>query len=211
MTVSTQTASQNAESRPISPPPASVVAELGEGAFLVEQASNRLICRRAASCLLLPEPGDMVLLAPAGEDIYLLAVLERAAVTPGQWRFEGDAAIGSTGSLQLAAAHTLSLDGHAFTLRADDGEITVENLRYTGVLIQAAAGSLRLIGQACETIVDRITQLTKFSLRRVTQIDQVRAGQLDYEGADRVRIRGKYAAVTAKSLIKAKAKQVHIG
>ncbi|KAF0811585.1 hypothetical protein IGB42_03971 [Andreprevotia sp. IGB-42] len=192
--------------------PASVIADLGDGTFLVEQAGRGLTCRRAASCLLLPETGDQVLLAAAGSaGIYLLAVLERAGNTPARLQLDGDAIIGSTGALHLQAAQKLSLDGRIFALRADEGEVTVETLRYTGVLLQGAIGTLRLIGQACETMVDRLSLLAKVSLRRIEQIDQVRAGQLDYEGTARVRIRSKYTAVTASKLIKAKARQVHIG
>ncbi|GAB3376526.1 hypothetical protein GCM10027514_13130 [Azotobacter armeniacus] len=89
--------------------------------------------------------------------------------------------------------------------------MTVDSLRYTGVLWQGAVGTLRLVGRVCETMVDRVLQLTKVSLRRVEQIDQVRAAQLDYEGAARVLIHGKYTAVMAREVIKAKARQVHIG
>ncbi|SMC23887.1 Protein of unknown function [Andreprevotia lacus DSM 23236] len=192
--------------------PATVIANLGDGTFLVEQAGRGLTCRQAASCLLLPETGDQVLLATAGgAGTYLLAVLERAGSLPIQLQLGSDATISCTGSLQVQAMQKLSLEGSAFALRADEGDVTVEKLRYTGVLLQGAIGSLRLIAQACETIADRLVWLTKVSLRRVEQIDQVRAGQIDYEGTARVRIRSKYTAVTAKNLIKAKAKQVHIG
>jgi hypothetical protein len=192
--------------------PATVVAQSADGTFLAEHAGHRISCRRAASCLLQPEIGDQVLIFNTGNGSrYLLAVLERASLGTAHLNCTGDVLLSSSGSLRLAASQDIALDSCGFALRADDAQVTLERLRFSGVLWQGAVSSLRLVGHACETIMDRITQLTKVSLRRVEQIDQLRAGQIDYEGSSRVRIRSKYTAITATHVLKVKGRQVHIG
>ncbi|MEJ7729872.1 MAG: DUF3540 domain-containing protein [Polyangiaceae bacterium] len=45
---------------------------------VVDDGARRFVAQRAASCLVTPEPGDLVLCDTAdGEPAYLLAVLER--------------------------------------------------------------------------------------------------------------------------------------
>lgn len=189
-----------------------VVTELGEGLFLVEQDGQGYACRHAASCLLLPEPGDEVLLAHVAGQAWILAVLQRAGQAAAQLRVDGDLVIASTrGAVRLEAGTALGLQSESLQVEAEHGVIQVAQMRFSGTLWQGAIGTARLVGQVCETLVDRVMQISKLSFRRVEQIDHVRAAQLDYEGSARVRIRSKYTAVTAKNILKAKGRQVHIG
>ncbi|GAB3376490.1 DUF3540 domain-containing protein [Azotobacter armeniacus] len=193
---------------------ATVIANLGDGMFFVEAEGHGYSCRRAASCLLLPEVGDTVLLASVGAplEVYLLAVIKRASAGPAQLQVEGDMVLASRqGSIAMQAAQTVAISSKCLAVRAEAGDLAVEQLRYSGVLWQGTVGTVRLVGQVCETMVDRLLQLAKVSFRRIEQIEHVRAAQLDYEGSARVRIRSKYTAVTARDVLKAKARQVHIG
>ena len=192
-----------------------VVADLGQGVFLVQSNGTGLTCLHAASCVLLPEAGDQVLLAHVAGNVrqsWIVAVLVRAGRGPAQWRVDGDLVIASTqGAVSVQAGSALNLQSDALNVQADTGQIAVAQMRVSGTLWQGTLGTVRLLGQVCETLVDRIMQISKISLRRVEQIDHVRAAQLDYEGSARVRIRSKYTAVTAKNVLKAKGRQVHIG
>ncbi|WP_148715769.1 DUF3540 domain-containing protein [Chitinolyticbacter meiyuanensis] len=188
-----------------------ILANLGEGMFLVDCAGRGVGCRRAASCLLLPEVGDTVLLATAGTQHYLVAVIECASHA-ARIQVEGDLVLSSAqGAVRIESATALQLEGARFGLNAKEGDVRIEQLRFSGKRWEGAVGTLRRVGQLCETLVDRVMVIAKSSFRRVAQIEQVRAAQLDYEGSARVRIRGKYTAVTGRDVIKAKARQVHIG
>ncbi|TKD35160.1 DUF3540 domain-containing protein [Azotobacter chroococcum] len=193
---------------------ARVIADRGDDVFFVETEGRGYNCRRAASCLLLPEAGDRVLIAAVDStlEIYLLAVIERASAGPARLQVKGDLLLASgQGSIRMQAAQSLDISSESLALRARSGDLAVERLNCSGVLWQGTLGTVRLIGQVCETMVDRLMQLAKVSFRRVEQLEHVRAAQLDYEGSVRVRLRGRHTAITARDVLKAKGRQVHIG
>ena len=70
---------------------AEVVSREGE-AMLVQAGARRLAARRAASCLLEPEPGDTVLIGGDLARCYVLAVLERVADGPARLSIERELA-----------------------------------------------------------------------------------------------------------------------
>ncbi|WP_061290214.1 DUF3540 domain-containing protein [Azotobacter vinelandii] len=193
---------------------ARVVAARGDDLFLVELEGRAHECRRAASCLLLPEPGDRVLIAAVDStpELYLLAVIERASAGPARLQVDGDLLLASgRGSVRLRAAQSLDLASERLALRAASAELAVERLNCSGALWQGTLGTVRLVGRVCETMVDRLMQVARVSFRRVEQLEQVRAAQLDYEGSVRLRLRGRHTAITARDVLKAKGRQVHIG
>ena len=72
---------------------------LGEGdrcTVTLEDDGTDVVARRAASCLLAPEPGDRVLLTLQPEP-FVLAVLERDADRVARLEIEGNAALKASG------------------------------------------------------------------------------------------------------------------
>lgn len=179
--------------------------------------------RRAASCLLVPEPGDKVLVsgASAGE-CYVIAVLERAAsaCTLQRLHLSGDTCLSvEGGSLQLISERriemksgdTVSLDAPKLEARASRARFIIGELACIGRSWSATLGKLGLIGEALEIVAERVSQRLTHSVREVEQIDQVRSGQIDYRASGTTSLRGQNTLVTATELVKLDGDQIHLG
>ncbi len=180
---------------------------LSDSEFLVETPEGRLRALRAASCLLAPEPGDDVLLAgDRAGGFFVLAVLVRAGEHPGRITAEGDLVV--------------ELESGRFTVAAKDGVnlVSPEAVSISAGRLEAHAGessfvlgTVKLLSNAVDTVLDRVSQRIKTSLRRVDGLDQVRSGEVDYKAEAMMRLHGENTMMTASKLVKANGKQVHIG
>lgn len=199
-----------------------LAARLPDGQFAVDdEAGVRWTCRRAASCLLRPEVGDTVMLSgPDRARVYLIAVIEQADAStsrveaPGHLTLaagNGAVAIESAQDLHLRSAGTLRMRGAQWALKAAQGDCQVERMRYTGQAVDATVGRMRLLGKMFETLADRVVLMARSTFRLVDETEQVRAGHLDCEATDTVRIHGHHTVVTGKALVKVDAAQIHVG
>ena len=177
--------------------------------------------RRAAICLLRPAPGDTVLMSvgPGGE-CYVLAVLTRVADTPfGIDLGEGVAMqvngesleISARGGVTMKSASRVALSAPSVEMTALHSNISVEHLSFSGTLLQAQVHAIRLVADSFDSIVRRIHQSVTNSFRRIEQTDDVKAGQIDYRARDSASVHGTYTFVTAKSVVKVDAEQIHVG
>ena len=60
-------------------------------------------------------------------------------------------------------------------------------------------------------MVERISVDAKRSYRTVSEIDQVKAEQIDYAAETIMNLHGKNTLVTAEELVKLDAAQIHVG
>jgi len=197
-----------------------VARKLDNGMFLVDCEGQTWRCRRAASCLLKPEAGDTVLLAGDSARVFLLAVIEQADSTTARIEMPGDVLLSAAqGSVTVHSAKQMTLQGESgltmqtdqWALRARQGDCTVDEMQYTGRELKGTVGIVRLIGQLCETVVDRVMQISRNAFRMVKQTDQARVGHLDYEAEEVARIHAKTTMVTGEKLAKVDAAQIHVG
>ncbi|MBT2333250.1 DUF3540 domain-containing protein [Variovorax paradoxus] len=178
-------------------------------------------CRRAASCLLAPQPGDTVMLSgPDRFRVYLIAVIEQADASasridaPGHMTLggaEGSVSIESAGDVRLRSGGALDMRGERWDVQAETGHCHVDELRVTARTVDATTGRLRVVGKVFETVADRMVQMARNALRMVDEVDQVRAGHLDCKATQTVRIHGRHTTVTGKELVKVDAAQIHMG
>lgn len=176
---------------------------------------------RAASCLLAPSVGDLVLISgPVPEQTFLIAIIRQARPETARLETRGDMVIACPGgSISMQAAQTLSLKGSegmaldtsALTMRADTAQCTVSELDYLGAGARLTVGSVRLIGRACEVVMDRISQLAHNVFRLTQDTEQVRAGRIDYQAEHTVRLHAQHTLVTGTDLVKVDADQIHMG
>lgn len=176
---------------------------------------------RAASCLLAPEVGDDVLVvATETGRVYVLAVLERANSSASELSVEGDLAIrATTGRVSVAAqegidllsAKKVQIVGGELGVHASKADVVIETLSYLGHSVMAELSKVKLFGQTLDTVVDRVTQSAKYSLRQVEHADQVRAGSIDMAAKGVVNVRGEHAVVNATELVKVDGGQIHLG
>ncbi|MBI4702920.1 MAG: DUF3540 domain-containing protein [Deltaproteobacteria bacterium] len=197
------------------------VVEVGQDDRVgVQLDGRRHAARRAASCLLRPEPGDVVLLAlGSGWEAWVLAVLERKGAR-ARLELDGDVEISAPrGRLSLAgqeglaltSAGELSLAARAVRLRALEGSLVVGTLVYVGRLIEAQVEKVSTVADAAELLAERLVQRVGRLYRRVTEMEQVRARQIDYTAEATLTLRGENAVVSARKLAKVDAEQIHLG
>jgi hypothetical protein len=59
--------------------------------------------------------------------------------------------------------------------------------------------------------MDRLVHLSRTAFRMTEGVDQVRAGRIDYQAEETVRVHAKDTLVTATRLAKVDARQIHMG
>ncbi|MHA7848349.1 DUF3540 domain-containing protein [Serratia sp. D1N4] len=192
---------------PVTPPQQAagqVVNLLSDGTLMVESEGRGWHCHRAASCLLTPEFGDRVLIASADGQLWLLAVLARAeSQQPAVLSVEGD--------LQIAPLGNLSLDSQALNITAKTSDCHIEAMNYSGESLTAWLSLSRIVGRQCESVWQAVTQISHRLLRRTTQMEQVRAGQLDMQAEDYLRMHAQNTIITSKAMTKIDSEQIHMG
>jgi len=198
-----------------------VTAILPGGIHSVSSEGRTLRCLRAASCLLRPEIGDTVLVSgPDEQRLYLTAVAEQADAGTAHIDVRGDLTLASErGAISVHSATELHLQGQEglrmdtaqWRVNAQAAECQVGHMAYQGVEARATVLNMRIIGRVYEAIVDRLVHLSKSAFRMTEGVDQVQAGQIDYKASEMARVHGRNTVVTAKDLIKADAKQIHMG
>jgi hypothetical protein len=211
---------------PIAPDPVHllgrVIAFTPDGQVSVEDESGTVWhCRRAASCLLKPEPGDTVMLSgPDRLRVYLIAVIEQADASVSRIDAAGDMVLGAgAGSVTIESARDLRLHcrgqldmkASEWALQAGQAHCRVDGMRYTGQDVDATVGRVRLFGKVLETMVDRAVQMARNAFRLVDETEQVRVGQLDIEATQTVRVHAQHTLVTGTDLVKVDASQIHMG
>ncbi|AEC18898.1 hypothetical protein PT7_0358 [Pusillimonas sp. T7-7] len=177
--------------------------------------------KRAASCLLAPSVGDTVLISgPVPEQTYLIAIIHQAEPGTARLETQGHMVIACPqGNISMLAGQTvalqggegLALDTAALHLRADKAECTVGELDYIGTGARFSVAAVRLIGSACEVVVDRISQLAHQVFRLTQDTEQVRAGRIDYQAEHTMRLHAQHTLLTGTDLVKVDADQIHMG
>jgi hypothetical protein len=198
-----------------------VIARDDDGSYRVDCDGRPWRARRAASCLLAPQEGDEVLISgPDASRVYLIAVVEQADPAHARLELAGDVALVSTdGSVALESPREVLLRGDAavrvetdkLSLRAGDARLVADRIRYVAKELQATVGATRLIGKSYEAMLDRVTLVSRLSFRTTEEVEQVRAGTLDYQADQAARLHGNYTMVTGGELVKVDAKQIHMG
>ncbi|MBX6372850.1 MAG: DUF3540 domain-containing protein [Acetobacteraceae bacterium] len=198
-----------------------VVLRAGEETLLVEAGSARLPARRAVSCLVEPEPGDLVLLGGGAERPYILAVLERRSTAPLRLAVQGDLEIaatagrlalrGETGAEVASPAAVTITAGDELTVTGRRARLLLDEVVHVGRSLAAHIGSLKVVGEALETLMGRILSRARRSYRFVEEGDHLRSGTIDHRAEGTLHLRGANALVTASTIAKVDAGQIHLG
>jgi hypothetical protein len=187
----------------------------------VETDSGTYAAKRAVSCLVEPEPGDLVLVAvtPRGA-VYALAVLERPGGAPTTLTADGDMAIrlrdgrftvAAQEGVDLVSGKDMALIAGELRVTASLGSVALSRLAYVGSIVETEIERLKMLGGTVDSTLTRLYQRVKRSYRVVEELDQVKAERIDYEAKEHVRLHGKNALITAECLVKVDGDQIHLG
>jgi hypothetical protein len=177
--------------------------------------------QQAVSCLTQPLLGDKVLLVGSFVDgFYVLAVLKREEGQKHTLSFHGEVdfraedgrlTIAAQEGMTLASAKDIALASSELDIHSVKSEVSIHRLIFNGGFWLGQVERLKLIATTFDSIVERLSQRIKRSYRTVEDIDQLRAGRLDYLIDKLLSLRGKYAMFTAKEDVKIDAERIHMG
>lgn len=174
-----------------------------DGSLTVECDGRGWHCRRAASCVIAPQVGDMVLVTSVENQIWLLAVLERANAQQAELSVPGNLHIHSMGELSLSSS--------SLRITAEQGDCHVNDMNYSGDKLSAWVSLSRIVGKRAESVWQTITQISHNLLRTTHNTEQVRAGQLDMKAEDYARLHAHNTVITSKAITKVDSEQNHMG
>ena len=182
---------------------ATVLSRDGD-AFTLLQDGQEAEARRAFSCLVEPEPGDLVLLSQAGPARYILAVLERSGAAPMRLALPDGARLDAgEGRLNLAAG--------TLVMEAETTQVAAKTLGVSADRTEARLGRASLLAEALETIAERIIGRFRRSYRFVEEGEHLRARDIDQRASGHLSLKGDVATVQAGLVVKVDGAQVHLG
>ena len=195
------------------------VLDRTDDGLLVAYAGAVRPARVALSCLVQPEPGDLALVAATGAGLFVLALLERPAPAPLRLTLGTEAEIAATGTLTLLGGHGLTLTSpgqvaltaDTIAVQSRGAQLVIDELAHVGRAVTAQVGKLRLVGEIAETLVDRLLTRARRSFRFIAEGEHLRARDIDHRAEETVQLRGRTAFVTADTLVKVDADQIHMG
>ncbi|NYT86488.1 DUF3540 domain-containing protein [Pollutimonas harenae] len=198
------------------------VIRMEAGGYCVVQCeATEWRVQRAASCLLVPAVGDTVLISgPIPKQTYLIAVIHQSEPSTARLETQGHMVIACPrGNISVQAGHSVTLQGDedvvldtaVLHMRVNKAECTVGELDYMGTGARVSVSAVRLIGSACEVVMDRISQLAHQVFRLTEDTEQVRAGRIDYQAEHTVRLHAQHTLLTGTDLVKVDADQIHMG
>lgn len=190
------------------------------GRIMVQAGGRRMAARRAASCLVEPEPGDLVLVGGDLARCYLLAVLERAGTAPLRIAGEGDVELLARGGtvrlvgeegVEIATAREVRITAEAIAVKSSRAALFIDELSVVGRSAVAHIGRLRAMGSVLESFVDRVMMRARRSVRLIEESDHTRAGSIDLRADATLQAHGETSIVTASTLVRLDGGQIHLG
>lgn len=190
-------------------------------AFVVETDSGEIEAKRAASCLLEPAPGDMVIVATGGAgQAYVLAVLEREEGAPGRIVLDGNLdlqvrrgrfAVAADEGVALVSPKDVSVVSSSVNVRAITGEVALQTFSFLSTFVRAEVEKAKLLAGSLDSVLDRFSQRVKRAYRVVEESDHLRAERVDYAAKETMSLHGGNTLVTAEELVKLDGEQIHVG
>jgi hypothetical protein len=189
--------------------------------FIVETVSAKVKATKSVSCLVEPLTGDTVLIsvAPSGR-CYILGILERETVGPASLVFEGDVEfkakegrfrVAAQEGIDLVSAKGTALVSPELSINSVQADVSIQQLSFFGTFLQGHIEKIKMIGQACDSVFERVSQRVRRCYRWVDELDQLKAGQLNYLVKKLMSLRGKYSVLTAEEDVRIDGDKILMG
>lgn len=192
-----------------------------ENGCLVSASGDLLEADIAASCLLKPEPGDLVLLSVDGAGTaYVLSILERSNKTRNEMIFNGDLSlevregnldIKSGKNISLNSASGISTSSHALEISALEGTARISGLSFIGNVLNARIEKIKLVADAVDSILRRAVQRLTSSFRYIEEHEEIQSASTRMLVDGTLTMQTKNTMHTAEGHIKIDAEQIHLG
>lgn len=186
--------------------------------YVVVCPAGVLYALAAASCLIVPQVGDRVLLSCQADEHFVLAVLRRADAAQAQLRLGGDVTLHAD-SLRVEAPSGMSLETDAaFSMRAGQASLGARALLLDAHSLQANAYDMALtarhrrdVSVSRRDVAARVESHHGDSVRRVSGHDEQAVGSSRIVVAREWRVRADRADILARRRVKLDADKVDLG
>ncbi len=188
------------------------VQQILDNKYVVAISQQRVIAVRAVGCLLVPEGGDMVLLAegPANRG-YILSVLHRAADRPARVCLPPDTVVAAKGGdLLLQADEAISLSASDLGFYADNGVAELRETNFTGNRVEISINSLSAFWQTVEQRVDRVFERISQLYRRIGSEDS-QLGQVHCSVDENYSVEAEEVSIEADKRLRLDGERVELG
>lgn len=177
--------------------------------------------RQAISCLIQPAVDDRVLVETQMDgEAYITVILQRAGDAMPELKMQGGLQLRVEGGalqliseqgIELTTLKSLSMTSEQLDLRADEGNVFLGRLSYTGKQLISQVEKISVLAVVMDFIVERVTQKSKSSHRVIEEMEYLRSRQMDYQASHNMQLHGKNTLLTADELVKLDGEQVHLG
>ena len=185
--------------------------DAASGAWSLDCAGQPRLARRAASCLVEPEPGDTVACLEGGGRAWVTAVLERAAGGPATVCASGGLRIGGPGAPLELQADTLTMRAQRLQAEAEQATVTLEQADLMARRLNIVAATVRSVGALWSSVFDRVQHFSQQYQRTTEGLDRVEAAQLQCEASQLLQLHGEHTLINGEKLVKARGAQIHFG
>lgn len=190
-----------------------VVREDGRTGLVVITEVGDLDADIAVSCLVMPEPGDTVLLSTDETGCsYILSILERPEKRTTRLAFGGDVEIQvRKGGMTVTTEEAISFAARDFELNAHAGKVHIDSLSFAGRMIESQVAKIKVIAETLDSIIRRAVQRLRSSYRYVEEHEEVQSASSRMLVDGTFTIQTKNTMHTAEGHIKIDAEQIHLG
>lgn len=196
-----------------------VVVGRSESTFAIGTPAGQFEAERAASCLVMPEVGDTVLLAvPPRGPLFVVAVLQRSHDGELVIGSDRDMSLRTPGSLTISAAERVEVTANVVATTARRVETTsveaswsFETLEVVAGMITANARHVKAVLSTLDSVLERASQHVKRSYKIVEELELTRAKEVDMRVEKCLSMRSQNTLMDAEQIVKVQAEQVHLG
>ncbi|WPD21991.1 MAG: DUF3540 domain-containing protein [Candidatus Electrothrix scaldis] len=179
--------------------------------YVINAGQRQIQALQATGCLLVPEPGDTVLLTEGNEEkAYIISVLNRSAKPARITLPENSVIAAQGGDLTLYADKQISLKSQEMHLQADRGVAEIHDTQFTGDTVDISVSRLRAIWSTMETRAERIFQRVTRLYRRIKTEDS-RLEELHCSVENTCRIEARDISIEADERLRLDGERVEIG
>jgi hypothetical protein len=147
------------------------VLRKSEAGAIVLVSGREQTSRCATSCLVVPEPGDLVLLAAHPAEVFILAVLHRPGAAPAVLvaTTPSDQLVLSASKLTLKAKDDIEITAPEATIRSGRLTFAADSMAFVSKLLTQMLGRWQSSAQNMDMVA---TDLATKAVRRVTLVDE---------------------------------------
>lgn len=186
--------------------------------FIVQTEDGDVRCSRAVSCLVEPALHDFVMVGGLQRAAYVLAILERESSdidlsAPGTLNVK----VGETfrvvaqEGVEMVTPEAVNITSKEVGVHTSRAKLFASEILAIGSEVIGELTNVKLKGTFFDKVYERVSERVQRSFRRVDEIDQLKAKQVDYIADETMCLRSDNMVATAKELVKVDGEQIHFG